>query len=56
MKIENIFDFFFGVKLGTYKLLVSKRPVSQVRGFKPGLSRRIFKGEKSSALPPSDGK
>jgi len=29
---------------------------TQVRGFKPGQSRRIFKGEKSSARLPSEGK
>jgi len=29
---------------------------TQVRGFKPGRSRRIFKGEKSSARLPSEGK
>jgi hypothetical protein len=29
---------------------------TQVRGFKPGRSRRIFQGEKSSARFPSEGK
>jgi hypothetical protein len=29
---------------------------TQVRRFKPGRSRRIFKGEKSSARLPSEGK
>jgi hypothetical protein len=29
---------------------------TQVRGFKPGRSRRIFKGEKSSTRLPSEGK
>ena len=29
---------------------------TQVRGFKPGRNRRIFKGEKSSARLPSEGK
>ena len=29
--------------------------VTQVRGFKPGRSRRIFKGEKTLSMPPFGG-
>ena len=48
------------VSRSTYRLRWSRGRVlafsTQVRGFKPGRSRRIFRAKKSSARLPSEGK
>ena len=56
-----IFNFIFTILLPYYKRLRWSRGSvlafgTQVRRFKPGRSRRIFRAKKSSACLPSEGK